>query len=641
MLASVIFAFVGRRSPQLPLQTRDLVTERIARLLKLVRPSVVVGAAACGADLLVLEEALALNATGGGPDVHVVLPSSRTTFREESVETDWQAKFDRVLSEMDRRSLRVDTSVAEGASEPYAAGNLAILDRAAEHADARGERVVLLIVATEGEGEYSERMVADAHVRGIRALRIDPAIARANQRRCFVVMPYGRKLDPQRKFEMDCNLTYERFLVPAMEHAQLHYRRADETVDPGVVLRPMIDDIAQSDIVIADLATGNFNVGWELGLRHLLRNRTTILIKPAPNVTAPFDVASLRALTYDHGERGFSDDAILDAWQRLDPLLAADAEPAGPTDSPVVVMMEKVRLAQIEALGTEEREVQDLRDQLADARDLRDADHVEEIAARADTLEPGDARLIRAEAGTILRRLGRHRPARTLLEPIVEADPQVDRPAVHQELAMAYYRAQDAGDAELSKAYAILSRVQRKGGYPETESLLGAIAKRRAALVDEGARAEQLRHARDHYRGEFERDLNAYYAGINVLAVDLVLARVHGDAQAGAELRRLLPAVRLASEVRLERVPNDFWAHATLAEVTLIAELAERSNATGESAAAAYAGLRTLSSMPDELGSVADQLTWYERVGIVHTPLAAARAALGVGPPAAGADPPA
>jgi hypothetical protein len=66
--------------------------------------------------------------------------------------------------------------------------------------------------------------------------------------RCFVVMPYGRKLDPARGIEIDCDLTYGRLLVPALEHAQLRYRRADETVDPGVVLRPMIDDIAHSDL---------------------------------------------------------------------------------------------------------------------------------------------------------------------------------------------------------------------------------------------------------------------------------------------------------------------------------------------------------------------------------------------------------
>jgi hypothetical protein len=57
------------------------VRERLARLVEALRPRVVVSAAAAGADLLLLEEALAVK----GLAVHVVLPFAAPRFRETSV----------------------------------------------------------------------------------------------------------------------------------------------------------------------------------------------------------------------------------------------------------------------------------------------------------------------------------------------------------------------------------------------------------------------------------------------------------------------------------------------------------------------------------------------------------------------------
>jgi hypothetical protein len=346
-------------------------------------------------------------------------------------------------------------------------------------------------------------------------------------------------------------------------------------------------------------------------------------------VTAPFDVASLRTVSYDYGEDGFGDDAILAAWAQLDPLLAAGAGAAvQDTDSPVEVMMDDVRLAQIGPLGRELRKLQQLRDTLAEARDLRDAAIVEAVVADAGDLEPDDLRLIHAEAGTILRRLGAYDRARELLTPIVAADPELRRPAAHQELAMAYYRPGDASPADLARAYTILDALRRGGGYPETESLLGAIAKRRAAQVSGEERITELHRARDRYLAEFTRDLNAYYAGVNVLAVDAVLALVHDDDGARTQLERLLPVVRLAAELRLQRAPGDHWARATLGEVELLAWLAAPGDHSADAATTQYREALALRPMPDEVASMVNQLDWYATLGIDATALAQARAGL-------------
>lgn len=59
--------------------------------------------------------------------------------------------------------------------------------------------------------------------------------------------------------------------------------------------------------MIGDLGTANFNVGWELGLRHLIRARQTLLIRPAKTIP-PFDLNMVRHVQYRLVERGISDD---------------------------------------------------------------------------------------------------------------------------------------------------------------------------------------------------------------------------------------------------------------------------------------------------------------------------------------------
>lgn len=619
----MIFAYAGRRSDSLPRATREHVQNRLRKLITQAEPSAVVGAAACGADLLLLEEAFRLQAIRGKPDIHVVLPTPVDRFRADSVEPDWRARFDDVIHEV---RCRGELTEADGtADDVYAAGNMAIIEAATELAAGRDERAVAVVVAEPGAGAYTERFIRQAALQGIRPLRIDPSVARDAQRRCFVVMPYGEKWDPQRSFKMNCDLTYGRLLVPALEHAQLDYRRADETVDPGIVLRPMISDIAHAEVVVADLATGNFNVGWELGLRHLLKEHTTILIKPKGNSPAPFDVQALRNVEYAHDERGFSDDAVLEAWENLDTLLAEGAGESD-TDSPVGALM-NVQFAQIEAVPHEERVVERLRAALAEARDLRDAERVEEVIARIDALEVVDARLVLAEAGAIMRRLNRHARARELLNPVVAADHAVKRPAAHQELAMAIYQPLGATAADYRAAEEVLRNVLEHGGYPETESLLGAVAKRRARAVEGEERLRALATSRRSYLAEYERNLNDHYAGVNVIAVGTVLAIAHADAQAMSDITHLLPAVRVAAQLRLDRVPDDYWARVTLAEIELLAVITGQS-AEDREMLHAYDHAGAARPLPDAIKSSLNQLEWYEAMRLDREPIHRAADAL-------------
>src|SRR5215831_19166615 len=118
---------------------------------------------------------------------------------------------------------------------------------------------------------------------------------------CFVIMGFGEKTDfqsnPQRVLNL--NRTYEDIIKPAVTEAGLACIRADEIIHSTVIDKPMYDNLLSADLVIADLSTSNANAVYELGVRHALRPRTTIVMAEN-NFSFPFDLNHLSILKYEH-----------------------------------------------------------------------------------------------------------------------------------------------------------------------------------------------------------------------------------------------------------------------------------------------------------------------------------------------------
>jgi tetratricopeptide (TPR) repeat protein len=567
----VILAYAGRRAESLPEGSGEVLAGRVRRLLNGLAPTAVVGPAADGGDLLVLETALALP---DAPIAHVVLPTSVQDFREASVAEEWRDRYDRVLQHVPLAGGDIRTLGLPDGDDAYRQANRQILETAAVLAT-DPQRAVALVIATEEEGEMVRDFTAQAALQGIPVLRIDPAVELPARPHCFVAMPFGRKYDPQRKITIDCDQVYERILVPALENAQLRFRRADEQIDSGVVLQPMIEAISEADLVIADLASANFNVGWELGLRHLLRARHTLLMLPSRTL-APFDISALRHVSYEQGETGITDDAAIATWEALAPYLRLAAEPAAlGSDSPVDAVMEVTQWARVKPRHTRDERWEAIREQLSLARDLRDSEMMLQILGEADSLDAHQRELVAAEAGVGLVRLGSYQRGRGLLQALIDGDPEVLRPAAHLFYAQSIYKPAGATIAEFDDAERLLKHLLRKRpGYPEVWAGLGAISKRRSKLRDTPALAEgDIRKAMDAYQHDYARDLNCYYEGINLVACAVVLANAFADQSAGERARNVLPAVRLAAQLAWERNPADFWAAVTVAEARLCAAL--------------------------------------------------------------------
>jgi hypothetical protein len=440
-------------------------------------------------------------------------------------------------------------------------------------------------------------------------------------------MPFGRKTDLQRRIEVDCNLLYEKILIPALENAQLNYRRADEEIDSGIVLEPMIEWIAGSDLVIGDLGTANFNVGWELGLRHLLRPGQTLLIGPA-GTTAPFDLAALRHVRYRQDENGVTDDDAVVAWAELAPFLARIAKD-DQNDSPVAAVMEVQRWPDVRRRSIRGGRWDLLRDRLALARDLRDAGQMWAVLDDALGLSEEHLRLLRAEVGVGLVRLGRFEEAQPLLREIVEADTTVQRPEAHVYYAQALYRPAAAPPATLDEAERVLKDVLvQRPGHPEVRALLGAVAKRRLRLLkDPGARRAVLSAALDYYRHDAERNLNRYYEGVNVVGVGTVLALAYQDELAGNLARELLPAVRVAARLAAERRDERYWAMASVAECALCDHLLN-GQSDPSAVRSAYQAAGAERPLDGDLASTLTQLEFLSFLGLPEEPLAQARAGL-------------
>ncbi len=118
-------------------------------------------------------------------------------------------------------------------------------------------------------------------------------------KRCFVIMGFGIKTDFATGRKLDLNKSYKLLIKPVVEAKGLICVRADEILHSGSIDYQMYKELLQADIVIADLSTANVNAFYELGIRHALRRRTTIVISE-DKLAYPFDLNHIKITSYTH-----------------------------------------------------------------------------------------------------------------------------------------------------------------------------------------------------------------------------------------------------------------------------------------------------------------------------------------------------
>ncbi len=125
------------------------------------------------------------------------------------------------------------------------------------------------------------------------------ADAKKIQKRCFVVMGFGIKTDLATGRQLDLNKSYKILIKPVVESRGLACIRADEIQHSGPIDLYMYQELLDADVVIADISTSNVNAFYELGIRHALRRRTTIVISE-DKLAYPFDLNHIKITSYTH-----------------------------------------------------------------------------------------------------------------------------------------------------------------------------------------------------------------------------------------------------------------------------------------------------------------------------------------------------
>ena len=144
------------------------VRRKIQRLFAKEKPRAVVCSAACGADLLVLDVALARHT-----ERYVLLPSEQEEFRKTSVADrpgDWEKLYDRVLETSKVEVLKL----AEG-QEGYLQTNRKLLDRGQELARKYSVPAAALVVwnkQSRGPDDVTGHFLEQAKLRNLPVIEI-------------------------------------------------------------------------------------------------------------------------------------------------------------------------------------------------------------------------------------------------------------------------------------------------------------------------------------------------------------------------------------------------------------------------------------------------------------------------------------
>ena len=114
------------------------------------------------------------------------------------------------------------------------------------------------------------------------------------EKKCYVIMPYGGDDEQKDHF----NMVYQLYMfVPALEKGYKVIRE-DIHPQPGSTTGNIIRNLAEADLVIADLSNDNWNVAYELGIRHCFSKGKTILLC-GDKTDLKFDIRGFHVIQYN------------------------------------------------------------------------------------------------------------------------------------------------------------------------------------------------------------------------------------------------------------------------------------------------------------------------------------------------------
>lgn len=378
---------------------------------------------------------------------------------------------------------------------------------------------------------------------------------------CFMVMPFGTKetLAPPDKnapAKINFNNLWEKGYAPAIRELGYDPVRADE--DAGaLIIHEMIERLAISDLVVADLTIPNANVYYEIGIRHAARSSGCVLV--SADWAAPlFDVNQMRRITFPLPEEDITKEtaaAIQEALRQGIPGLRDGTTP------PYTI------ISRFPAELTPERAqtFKDLMKRLsafqAKVTAVRSAPKAE-VAAKARELVQQyhrDAPILSSVALELLYLLRDCAGDWQAVIDHIDRMPEGVRnlPAVQEQRALA----QAKTGSPLEAAGVLQELINTLGPTSEREGLLGGRYKTlHRDAKDPGDAARYLDLAIEHYTLGMKLDLNDYYPTSNLPR----LLRTRGEEGDEERAKTAAYVTLIACERAKERNPKDEWLNPTL-----------------------------------------------------------------------------
>ena len=459
--------------------------------------------------------------------------------------------------------------------------------------------------------------------------------------RAFIVRPFGAKNG------VDFDRVERELIHPVLESLQIEGRTTGEIAEAGNIRTDMFEALVSADLVIADISIHNANAFYELGIRHAMRDRITVLIRSSQG-EVPFDLRTDRYLRYDAQDPASSRSALLDAVQQS---LTARRQ-----DSPVYLLLPGLVPADPEAIHPVPT---DFTEEVRGARRNEDRALLGVLTEEAAMFEWGLAG--RRVVGRALMEAEAWPDARAAWLGVLDECPddveanlrlgtvyhRLGQPGRSSDVLRRVLERQDLASADRAEALALRGRNAKSHWIQDWRKADGAdrrLAALRSALLDE---------ARTSYDQAFLSDQNRWYPGVNALAlgtVTLLLARdlpdvweerFDGPAEARAALDLLEADVRVlaaavqrsldAEEYRCRKSGSepDVWWGFTRADLQLL------TSQRPPTVRAAYQRARVRLAQQEgadtgfALSSAAAQCRLYRDLGVLTENVEAALQALG------------
>jgi tetratricopeptide (TPR) repeat protein len=380
-----------------------------------------------------------------------------------------------------------------------------------------------------------------------------------------MVMPYGKKktdLAPDKQpQEVDFDRLWTLALKPLLEELGYTAVRADQDLGASII-REMIERLALSDLVVADLSIPNANVFYEVGVRHAAKKKGCVLIA-ADWARPPFDAAQMRRVSFPLPDGTVPDKdvpAIQQALRQKIPEMRDSATPCHELEGFPELSMDRSTAFQgfLQQLAAFEEQVNAIR-LIADPK-ARAAKSGE--LAQKYTGQPM-ATPVALELLLLLRDCGAQNWQQVIdfIDKLPEHTRQL--PIVQEQRSLAVSK---LGNHEVAIA-ALESLIKQHGETPERRGLLGGRWKKRYREASKSTDAASIQAARtyllkaiENYERGMWLDLNDYYCSSNLPR----LLRRRNKAGDSDHAARIAHGVMLACERKRMGGTQDEWLKPTL-----------------------------------------------------------------------------